>query len=127
MNRDEILGKARDQTLSHIEKRDAKHLDPSERAELFRSFIFACLDLQDSEDVIAQPLWSDMMSFCIEMIGAWAMEMQVAGDDSMVDFAKVLSRGFYTLHYSYPDDHPALGPQREEHEQLWIQRMEDFV
>ncbi len=125
--RKDLFEKASKQSLSHIEKRDLKHLDPSERAGLFRDFIFACLDLHDAQDVISQPLWSDIMAFCIEMIGAWTLELEAAGDPSMKEFAKVLSRGFYTLHYSYPEDHEALGPSREEHIEIWTKRMEDFV
>ena len=114
----EALKKKRD---AHLDERDSLYLSPSERANLVITMIFMQLDLEEPKDAIEQPVFSDLLSFCIEFLGMWALQLD---DEGLTRLVKQLSRTFYILHYSYPDGHPALGPHRDEHEKIWMKRIE---
>ena len=114
----QALKKKRDERL---EARDHLHLDPSERANFIMTLLYKDLGLDEASDALDQPLFSDLLSFAIEFLGVWAMSMD---DEGLTSLVKKLSRVHYSLHYSYPDNHPALGPHREEHERIWKERIE---
>lgn len=109
---------------ARIATRDARHLDPSERAELFQSFLFHALDLTGPDEYIQHPLYWDLLSFCIEQISLFG---STAGDERLEQLVKILSKHFYSLHYSFPDDAPQLGLDREAHKAEWIELIEGYI
>ncbi len=125
----------KDKDLLHLEstlrkrvkQRDLEHLDPNERADLVNSFIFHALALEDPKDAVEHPLYWDLLSWCVEMIALYAQSLASAGETSLMVPAVDLSRMFYSLHYSLPDDSPELGPEREEHEEIWVERIEEWI
>lgn len=110
----------------HVELRDKKYLSPDERASFVLTFLLKKLgmDLQDgtiaAREALEQPLYSDLLSFCVNFIGIWALQMD---DEGLTNLAKKLSRTYYSLHYSYPEGHEALMPSREEATKIWLKRI----
>lgn len=107
----------RKQMEDRIEKRDEKHLDPAERTRYVQAVLFTALGLKDPDDILDQAvtIW-DILCFCTEYIGFYAV---VIGEERLLTLAKAWSREIYSIHYSLPDDHEALGPDRETHEEDW--------
>lgn len=109
---------------NQISARDVKHLTPDERAELVNSFLFHALALESPEDVIAHPLYWDIVCFCWEMLLLYA---QNSGDDTLLAMMKKINNYMHAQHYSLPENAPQLGPSRDEHKKLWIKRIEEYL
>jgi hypothetical protein len=104
-----------------IEKTDLQYLDPSERAELVNAFLFSALGISDPKEVVEHPLYWDLICWCSGMVAYFAMGTE---DADLMALAKILNKQIFSLHYSLPDGEPELGPNREEHKQIWIERIE---
>ena len=105
---------------ARIASRDARHLDPVERAELVNEFIFKALRLEDN-DGITNPLYWDLLSYCVQMYLRYAVQVD---DEILQKISAQINSDFMSKHYSVPDDHAILGPERETHKQLWKDRIE---
>jgi hypothetical protein len=116
--------KAQTILLEKISQRDLKHLDPSERAELVNSFIFSALAITDSRQAIEHPLFWDLLCWATNILAIFA---QASEDQTTLEIVRVLNKHFYSLHYSFPDREPELGPGREEHERIWAERIEGYL
>jgi hypothetical protein len=106
-----------------IENRNKLHLDPNERADRVNTFIFMALGLDRIEDLIAHPLYWDIVCFCQEFLNAFALG---SGDRDYIMLARTMNSFIYGTHYSIPDDSPQLGPNRREHDNIWAERIEAF-
>ena len=101
--------------------RDKKHLDPTERANLINTFILHSLGLNHPEDLARNPLFWDLTCYSTEMLNAFALQ---SGEDDMLALAKAWSNTIFSRHYSFPDGMNALGPSRDRHEQIWLERID---
>lgn len=99
-----------------IKRRDKAHLDPGERADLVNSFLFDALGLESVEALVSNPMLWDLVSYATEFIGLYAIQ---SGDEKLETLAKMWSKQIYSLHYSVPDGHEILGPDRETHVERW--------
>jgi len=109
---------------ARVNEMDEAHLDPGQRAELVNTFIFHALGLS-REDTIEQPLYWDLICYNIEMISLYAVGMQ---DENFLAAVKVVSNFMYSTHYSGAlGEDSFLGPEREEHEGIWVERIERFT
>jgi len=106
--------------LSRIEHVDSLHLDPVERAELVQEFLFKALRLDGERGSVTHPLFWDLLCYASQLFNVYAIQTQ----DGSLDFAKHLNSYLMSRHYSVPDDHSCLGPSREEHKQIWLDRIE---
>lgn len=106
-----------------IAARDASHLSPEERAELVLTFIYAALGLDNTRDLIHQPLYSDLMYFALNMLNMHSISIQ---DEDLIDMMKAVNSHMYATHYSLPEDSPALGPSRDEHKEIWEERIKEY-
>ena len=110
---------------ARVDSTDEAHLDPAQRAELVNTFIFHALGLEDPMDVIAQPLYWDLICYNIEMLKLYAINME---DEGLVAAVKILHSFMHSAHYSgVIGEESFLGPSREEHERLWVERIERFT
>ena len=110
---------------ARVDSTDEAHLDPAQRAELVNTFIFHALGLEDPKDVIAQPLYWDLICYNIEMLKLYAINME---DEGLVAAVKILHSFMHSAHYSgVIGEESFLGPSREEHERLWVERIERFT
>jgi len=110
---------------ARVDEMDEAHLDPGQRAELVNSFIFHALGLKDPKDVIRQPLYWDLLCFCFEMISGYSIQMD---DEGLVLACKHINGYMYSVHYSGTvGEDSFLGPEREEHEALWVEIIEGFM
>ena len=109
---------------SQISARDAKHLNPDERAELVNSFIFHALALESPEEVIEHPLYWDLLCYNFEMLLLYA---QSSGDDTLFTMMRKVNNYLHAQYYSLPPDAPQLGPSRDDHKALWIKRIEEYL
>jgi len=123
----DIREKLQEVSEQKVKQRDQKHLDPSERAELVNSFIFHALALDSPKDVVQHPLYWDLLCWCLEMLNLYTKNLAMVGQPELMEIMKLASRQFYGLHYSLPENSPELGPEREEHEELWVTRIEEWV
>jgi len=104
---------------------DQHHLDPGQRAELVNTFIFHALGLRDVKDVIEQPLYWDLLCFNFQMISRFAIEIQ---DEGFILAVKQVHSFMHSLHYSGAvGEDSFLGPERDEHEGIWVDRIEGFI
>jgi len=104
---------------------DEAHLDPDQRAELVNSFIFHALGLNDPKDVIEQPLYWDLLCYCFEMLLKYAI---VREDRNTLLAMKQVNSFMHSAHYSGRiGEDSFLGPDRDEHEKIWVERIEKFV
>ena len=103
-----------------VSEMDENHLDPGERAELVNSFIFHALGLEDPKEIIEQPLYWDLLCYCMEMLSLYAVNME---DENLILAVKYINNYMYSLHYSGEVDVDSfLGPGRIGHEDIWAGR-----
>ena len=114
------LKTATDLFETRIKKRDALHLDSSERATCVQEFLFTALDLSD-KDSITNPLFWDLLTYFKELFLIYAMQSQ---EEFALKLAKELNNYLMSHHYSVPDGHAILGPSREEHIEIWQGRID---
>lgn len=101
---------------------DEAHLDPGQRAELVNTFIHYALGLTKREDVIEQPLYWDLLCYSFQMISRFAIQ---AADPDFLQIVKALNSYMNSIHYSGElGQEDWLGPEREEHEGIWVDRIE---
>lgn len=81
------------------------------------------MDLSDVKDIIAHPLYFDLMCFCFEMLNLYGMNSQ---DGDLLQLMSLVNKHMYSTYYSLPDNHIILGPDREAHTKLWIDRVESL-
>ena len=105
---------------SHIAARDKAHLTIDERATFVNTLIFQALGLTSVKDSITQPLYWDLLCYCLGMVNLYTQNI---GSEVELQAQKIVSNMFYAHHYSVPDDHRLLGPTRAEHESLWQARL----
>lgn len=104
---------------------DEHHLEPKERADLVNSFIFHALGLDDPKDVIEQPLYWDLLCYCFQMLSSHAIAL---GDEGFLGVIKALNSYMHSIHYSGAvGEDTFLGPEREEHERIWVERIEGLI
>lgn len=104
-----------------IKQRDSTYLDPTSRANLVNTLLFRVLGLEDPKDIIKNPLFWDLVCFCTEVLNVYALQ---SDEEENLALAKAWSNLIYSRHYSLPDDHNALGPEKEEHEKWWLEMIE---
>jgi len=110
---------------ARVKEMDEAHLDPGQRAELVNSFIFHALGLEDPKDVIGQPLYWDLLCYNIEMLSLYLVNME---DENLLMAVKQINNFMYSVHYAGAiGEDSFLGPAREEHEEIWVERIERFV
>lgn len=109
---------------ARVKARDAKHLDPTERAELVNSFLFAALGIEDPEEAVAHPLYWDLLCWCSQMLALFALGV---GETDLLNIAKAMNQQIMSLHYALPEGEPELGHERDLHEQLWHERIRSLL
>jgi len=108
-----------------VSETDEAHLDPGQRADLVNSFIFHALGLEDPKDVIEQPLYWDLLCYNVEMLSLYAVNME---DENLVNAIKLVNSYIYSVHYAgVKGEDSFLGPARDEHEKIWVERIERFL
>lgn len=111
-----------------IKKTDLAHLDPTERAELVNTFLFAALGIDNPKEAVKHPLFWDILCWALELLSLYSLELEIAGEDEhLKSLMKHLSKYIYSLHYSFPEGQPELGPSREDHRKLWNDRIEGYI
>jgi len=110
---------------ARMHQMDEAHLDLDQRAELVNTFIFHALGLVEREDVIEQPLYWDLLCYCFQMLLRYAVEL---GDEGFLLAMKQINSFMHSAHYSgVVGEEGFLGPEREEHERIWVERIERFI
>ena len=104
-----------------VGERDEKYLSPSERATLVNTLLFHSLGLDSPSDAITNPLYWDLICYCMEMLSLYFVQL---GDERALVSLKLLNNIIYSYHYSVPDGTAILGPDRAEHEAIWKGRLE---
>lgn len=107
-----------------IRERDLNHLPPEERAHRFKTFVFEALGKDLAEEKLDPPLLWDLICFANEVMGVTMIGSQ---DEEMIAVQKIVSNYIYSVHYSLPDNDPALGPNSLEHDQLWMDRTKAVI
>lgn len=108
-----------------VAEMDEAHLDPGERADLVNTFIFRALGLDGPEDVIKQPLYWDLICYCFEMLSNHAVVLE---DEDFLMAMKHVNNMMYSIHYAgVVGEESFLGPEREKHKQVWVERIERVV
>lgn len=109
---------------ARVKEVDENSLSPSERATFVNSLIFHALGLEGAEDAVQQPLYWDLICYCMEMLNIYVVQtcMDTEDRDSIVNLKK-LNSFIYSIHYSLPDDSPMLGPGKLAHTQIWGDRL----
>jgi len=104
---------------------DEHHLDPDQRAELVNTFIFHALGLTDPKDVIEQPLYYDLLCYCFQMLLKYAVSIE---DENFFLAMKHVNTFMHSAHYSGAiGEDSFLGPERDEHERIWVERIEKYA
>ncbi len=104
---------------------DEAHLDPGQRAELVNTFIFHALGLSEPKDAAEQPLHWDLLCYSFQMLLLYADQMQ---DEQFSIAMKMVDSFMHGIHYSgVIGEEEFLGPEREEHEGIWVDRIEGFM
>jgi hypothetical protein len=101
---------------TRMEERDKLHLAPDERAQIITGALAEIFGITDAESFVQNPFYWDMVCFSIEMLGAFAISSE---DDHTRTLARSLSQQIYSIHYSVPDGHEILGPERDTHSAQW--------
>ena len=115
------LNKVREAKSSRIKEVDSIYLDPKERANLVTTLLFQALDMQDPLDIFENLLFWDLICFSTEMLNAYALQ---SSEEELIELAKLWNSQIYSRHYSLPEGHECLGPKRDEHEAMWMKRVE---
>jgi len=103
---------------------DEHHLDPGQRAELVNTFILSALGVKEAE----QPLYWDLICYSIKMLQLFAITQGEMDEGNFVKLTKILGGRIEALHYSGAiGEDSFLGPEREEHEGIWVDRIEKFL
>lgn len=108
--------KLREAALKRVEAMDAEYLSPTERANLVNTFIFNVLGFSDPKDVLENPRFWDLVCYASQILAVAGMK---SGKGDLLDMSVMISNYIHSLHYSLPEDSPALGPGRESHAKLW--------
>jgi hypothetical protein len=113
---------------ARVKEVDNLHLDPSQRATYVNSLIFHALGLEGAKDAVEQPLYWDLICYCMEMLNIYVVQtcMDTEDRDTIVTLKK-LNSFIYSIHYSLPEDSPMLGPDKLAHTQLWEERLISLV
>lgn len=110
---------------ARLDEVDEHHLDPGQRAELVNTFIQHALGLSNPKEAIEQPLYWDIMCYCFQMISHYAVQMQ---DEEFLLAVKQVHNFMHSVHYSgVIGEDSFLGPERDEHERIWVERIERFL
>ena len=104
-----------------VESRNKEHLSPSKRADLVNTLLLSALGLSGPKEAATNPLYWDIVCFATEFLNLFALQSE---DEEMILIAKAFNERIYSLHYSYPDGMNALGPKLEEHERIWLGRLD---
>ncbi len=108
-----------------MDETDEHHLDPGQRAELVNTFIFHALGLDDPKDQAGEPLHWDLMCYSFQQLSRFAIQIQ---DENFMLAVKQVHSFMHSLHYSGAvGEEEFLGPARDEHERIWVERIEGFV
>jgi len=103
---------------------DEAHLDPQDRANLINEFFALALDLDKPEDIVQYPLYWDILCFCFEMLNGFILQME---EKPVMQAAQFINNYMYSIHYSGAvGETDFLGPNREEHEKIWRDRIAKF-
>ena len=110
--------------MERVEEIDEKHLDPSQRATFVNSLIFHALGLKGAEDAVQQPLYWDLICYCMEMLNIYVVQTCTDTEDrETIVTLKKLNSFIYSIHYSLPEDSPMFGPGKLAHVQIWEDRL----
>jgi len=110
---------------SRMEVVDGKHLSVDQRASLVNSLIFHALGLTKPADAVEQPLYWDLICYSMEMLSIFIVQTcEGTNDYKTIETVKRLNAFIYSIHYSLSDNDAMLGPGREEHEEIWLERLE---
>jgi len=110
---------------ARVNSTDEAHLDPGQRAELVNTFIFHALGLDDPKDAAEQPLYWDLLCYSFQMLSLYAIQMQ---DEEFTLNVRQMDGFMHGIHYSgVIEEEGFLGPSRDEHERIWVERIERFT
>lgn len=112
---------------ARVEQMDEAHLDPGQRAELVNTFIQHALGITEKEEGIEQPLYWDMICYCSKMLQLHGMAHS-GSDPELMKLLLLINEKLEHMHYSGAvGEDSFLGPEREEHERIWVERIERFI
>lgn len=112
---------------ARVNEMDEAHLDPAQRAELVNTFIQYALGMRGKEEGIGQPLYWDLICYCFKMLQLHGMAHSGV-DPELMKLLLIIDEKLEHIHYSgVLGESSFLGPGREEHEKLWVERIERFI
>lgn len=123
-NKIDITHRLKARAEDRVNSVNEDYLEPEARADYVNSLFFHALGLHEPSDMIEQPLYWDLVSFSIHFIGHWA---QVSQSEDIINLVRAINSYFYSMHYGFDSNHPALGPGVEAHRKIWKDRLEKLT
>lgn len=114
---------ARAKLEATVRERDSWNLSPEERANLINTYFITKLgeDLIDPKNgQVKGPEFWDLICYSVNLVSAFAISLE---EEMLTRLARAISNHIYSMHYSLPKGHEYLGPQRDEHHDRWMSRI----
>ena len=108
---------------ARVDQMNEAHLDPTQRAELVNTFIQKALGLNE----VVQPDYWDLICYSAKMLQLYAISNSDVDEGRLKKLIDLVVGAIESIHYSGAiGEDSFLGPTREEHEGIWVDRIERF-